>query len=62
MASRLTGADAARLCGVKTSTIRKWKERGLIKPVGLNHRGWPVYDQLDIARTERRLAKRAGRL
>ena len=57
----LTGPDAARLVGVTPAAIRKWKERGLLAPAGLDERHRPLSDQLDVARAEKQTRARAGR-
>jgi DNA-binding transcriptional MerR regulator len=62
MAATLTTGDVAKLCGVEPPTVRSWVRRGYLKATGRNHRGWPLYDQLDAARAERRTAEKAGRL
>lgn len=46
-------SDAAAIAGVSVEAIRKWKQRGLITPSGLDHRGKPLYRLADIAKAER---------
>ncbi|MFD5081874.1 MerR family transcriptional regulator [Kitasatospora sp. NPDC058406] len=57
----LTGPEVAALCGVDPATVRKWKERGIITPDGLDDRGRPLYRQLTAARAERATRDRARR-
>ena len=61
MGELLTGPQAAKLCGVTPAAIRKWRQRGLITPDGLDKRGRPLYRQLTIAQAEKRTRARAGR-
>lgn len=58
----LTTAQVATLCGVDPATVRKWKQRNIITPDGLDERGRPLYRQLTAARAEKRTRKRAGRI
>jgi len=57
----VTAADAAAVAGVAVATIRKWKERGLIEPTGLDEKGRPLYRLLDIAKAERATRDKARR-
>lgn len=57
----LTPAEAARHAGVKPATIRKWKERGLLKPDGYDAAGHPKYRLIDVARAEYATRARARR-
>jgi hypothetical protein len=58
----LTGPEAADLCGVEPCTIRKWRQRGLIEPDGIDERGRPLYLQLTVARAEKATRAKAGRV
>lgn len=58
----LTGPQVAALCGRKPATIRSWRRRGLLEPVGLDEHGNPLYRQMDAARTEADVRKRASRI
>ncbi|WP_411132715.1 MerR family transcriptional regulator [Streptomyces sp. 030-HV] len=45
---RLIPADLAAFgAGVKPSTLRDWRRRGLIKPAGGTER-YPLYDPVDV--------------
>ncbi|MGW6913726.1 helix-turn-helix domain-containing protein [Kitasatospora sp. NPDC054939] len=57
----MTTAEAAALCGVKPPTIRSWRHRGLLEPVGLDDHDRPLYAQLDVARAEARTRAKAHR-
>lgn len=46
------------MAGVRATTIRKWDERGLIKPVGHDDHGRALYLCRDIANVERRKRQR----
>lgn len=52
--SLLSTSEAAAAARVKRSLIRDWKRRGLLTPAGQDHRGWPLYDVIDVMATERR--------
>lgn len=45
--------EAASIAGVTVAAISNWKDRGLIKPAGLDDRGRPLYRLADIAKAER---------
>lgn len=53
--------QAAEIAGVKVSTISKWRERGLIKPSGLDERQRPLYRLADVVKTERATRNRSWR-
>lgn len=57
----VNSSDAAAVAGVAVETIRKWKERGLIEPSGLDEKGRPLYRLLDIAKAERATREKARR-
>ena len=57
----VNSSDAAAVAGVAVETIRKWKERGLIEPSGLDEKGRPLYRLLDIAKAERATRDKARR-
>lgn len=53
---------AAEQVRVEAATIRKWKQRGLITPAGLDAHGNPMYKLIDIFRAEQKTRRRgAGR-
>jgi DNA-binding transcriptional MerR regulator len=54
----ITSTEAASIAGVTVSTIRTWKERGLISPAGLDERNRPLYRLADIAQAERKTRQR----
>lgn len=55
----VTTAEAASIAGVKSAAIRMWKQRGLIKPAGLDEKGHPLYRLADIAKAERATRRRS---
>lgn len=48
----VTPSEAALLAGVDVSTIRKWRERGKIKPQAFDQYRRPLYLLIDIAKAE----------
>ena len=54
----INSTEAAAIAGVSAATIRKWKERGLIEPAGLDENSRPLYRLADIARAERQTRQR----
>ena len=54
----INSTDAATIAGVSAATIRKWKERGIIQPTGIDERNRPLYRLADIARAERQTRQR----
>ncbi|QKY80063.1 helix-turn-helix DNA binding domain protein [Gordonia phage Doggs] len=68
--SLITGAEAARLCGVSTVTIRKWTHRGYVDSKGAGQRlavagrdrqGRNLYRMIDVAKAEHATRTRARR-
>lgn len=53
--------EAARIAGVTVAAISKWRERGLIKPTGLDQDNRPLYRILDIAKAEQATRRRNWR-
>jgi len=51
-------SEAAQIAGVSAATVRKWKQRGLIAPAGLDERNRPLYRMRDVALTERKTRQR----
>lgn len=57
--SLVSTATAAQMAGVKAATIRKWVERGHLKPatdedgVPVLRGGRPLYKWIDVAKAER---------
>jgi DNA-binding transcriptional MerR regulator len=51
----LTTAQAAGMVRVEPGTIRQWKRRGHLDPVGLDERGHPLYRPEDVTRAEKRV-------
>lgn len=49
---------AAEQVRVEPATIRKWKQRGLITPEGLDAYGNPMYRLIDILRAEQKTRQR----
>jgi DNA-binding transcriptional MerR regulator len=49
----LTTNQAAERVGVRPWLIRKWRERGLLMPAGLDERGWPLYAEDAVIEAER---------
>lgn len=47
--------------GVAPSTVRKWKQRELLQPAGLDHLGRPLYQLAAAADVEHHTRQRAGR-
>lgn len=45
---------AAEQVRVEASTVRKWKQRGLITPGGLDAYGNPMYKLIDVLRAEQK--------
>lgn len=43
---------------MEPATIRKWKQRGLITPEGLDAYGNPMYRLIDILRAEQKTRQR----
>lgn len=58
----MTAKAAAQHCGVSEACIRKWVQRGILKPVGRGSRGQMLFTALDVARAEAHTASRSGRL
>lgn len=59
--SLITAAAAASLCGVSTSTIYVWVNRGTLAPSGLDDRGHHLYRVIDVAKAERATRDKARR-
>ncbi|AIM41041.1 hypothetical protein PBI_SQUIRTY_94 [Mycobacterium phage Squirty] len=57
----VTAAEAAALCGVTTSTIYVWVNRGTLTPSGKNRLGHNVYRVLDVAKAEHATRAKARR-
>ncbi|QGH77905.1 helix-turn-helix DNA-binding domain protein [Mycobacterium phage Kenuha5] len=57
----VTAAEAASLCGVTTSTIYVWVNRGTLAPSGKNQLGHNVYRVLDVAKAEHATRAKARR-
>ena len=57
----LTTAEAAHIAGVTTAAVRKWKERGLLAPAGLDENGHNLYRLRDVAKAERATRNRTWR-
>lgn len=53
---------SARAAQVTPGTIRSWRNRGHLAPVGLDDRDRPLYDHADLARAEHATRARALRL
>jgi len=54
----VTTTEAASIAGVTVAAISKWKDRGILKPSGLNEQGRPLYTIADVARAERQTRQR----
>lgn len=54
----ITTTEAASIAGVSSEAIRKWKQRGLITPAGLDDKNRPLYRLADIAKAERSTRQR----
>lgn len=48
----LTTNQAAERVGVKPWLIRKWRQRGLLEPAGLDEHGWPLYAEDAVIEAE----------
>ncbi|QMU22516.1 hypothetical protein [Gordonia rubripertincta] len=68
--SLITGAEAATLCGVSESTIRRWTHRGYVDRNGAGQRlaaagrdrnGRNLYRLIDVAKAENATRARARR-
>lgn len=59
--SLITANEAAGLCGVAASTIRRWQLEGRIERQGIDRHGRNMYRILDIAKAERATRKNARR-
>lgn len=59
--SLVTASEAATLCGVSTSTIYVWVNRGNLAPSGKDVQGRKLYRLLDVAKAERSTRDRARR-
>ncbi|AXQ64157.1 MerR-like transcriptional regulator [Mycobacterium phage KristaRAM] len=57
----ITAAEAASLCGVSTSTIYVWVNRGNLTVSGKDERGHNLYRLLDVAKAERATRAKARR-
>jgi DNA-binding transcriptional MerR regulator len=57
----MTARAAAEHCGVSEACIRKWVQRGTLKPAGRGKRSQMLFRFADVARAEGRTAERAGR-
>lgn len=57
----INAATAATLCGVATSTIYVWVNRGTLTPSGKDERGHNLYRVLDVAKAERATRDKARR-
>lgn len=51
----VTTPQAAQMVRVSPATIRKWVERGYLKPRGLSERGHPLYHPDDVALADKRV-------
>ena len=51
----VTSVQAGQIVRVKPATIRKWVERGHLKPRGLDERGHPLYHPDDVAAAEKKV-------
>lgn len=49
----LSTPEAARLAGVKPSTIRRWRMLGQLVPQGYDERGYPLHSRAAVRATER---------
>jgi MerR HTH family regulatory protein len=49
----VTTVQAAEMVRVTPATIRKWKQRGHLEPVGLDERGNPLYRPGDVTAAEK---------
>jgi hypothetical protein len=49
----LTTAEAGRLVGVDSATIRKWRQRGHLAAQGLDERGRPLHTREAVRAAER---------
>ncbi|MFK0155388.1 MerR family transcriptional regulator [Streptomyces sp. NPDC090493] len=47
---------------VTPATIRQWRTRGHLEPAGIDERGYPLYDLVDLALAEKATRPRALRL
>lgn len=54
----LTTPQAARLVGVSPATIRKWRERGHLRPQGLDERGCPLHTVAALREAEQGVRRR----
>lgn len=55
----LTTPESAALAGVSPATIRKWRQRGHLKPQGLDERGHPLHTA-EAVREAEESARAAG--
>ena len=54
-------AQAAEMVRADAATIRKWRQRGHLKPRGLDERGRPLYHPDDVAEAERTVTRNGVR-
>lgn len=59
--SLITTTEAATLCGVSAATVRKWVQRNLLAPSGLDGNGRNLFRLIDVAKAERATRQRARR-
>jgi hypothetical protein len=57
----ITTEQAAEMVGKKPGTIRQWKFRGHLAPVGLDEQGKPLYRPADVGRAEKTVRDNALR-
>lgn len=57
----ITASEAATLCGVTQTAIRKWAHRNQLTAAGIDHRGRKLYRVIDVARAEHTTRTRARR-
>jgi len=58
----LTTPQAAKLVGVSPSTYRSWRQRGHVKPDGLDERGRPLYRKQTARAAERTVRENGLRI
>ena len=51
--------EAAEACGIDSSTVRKWVQRGHLAPSGLDNNNRPLYRLIDVLRCARDTRRRA---
>lgn len=54
----LTTNEAAQITDRRPATIRKWVQRGHLKPFTKDNRGRPLYLELDVLTAERKTRRR----